>query len=655
MSNFLNSGFSDLNALTNIDADEIRTATLYVNGILIEPNSNIFDVITCSKLICQYDISCNTLYATTSIQGVPVSKFAYLTNITSDIQEQLNNFCLQSDYLTLKAQADATKNILTGASYNSVYGFIDFSYNMHVYGVLYANYNNNVLDVSYILYNLPTTYVSNSSLATTLSNYCLQSDYLTLKAQADVTTIILTGASYSSAYGGYINFENNMHIYGALYLGPDNNLINVNDTLYNLPTNYCSQSNYLALKNITDSLTALLVNIEHINGFGLNFYEGINVFGPMLVTVNGNYLNVGSILNGLSSNYCSQSNYLALKSQSDANSVLIATNTTSIAGLVIASAAQQAQITALAGTVGAVQAGLFDVQQDITTLQENTEYITVGGILTRYTQFAGDGIKMMNGVGYSVIINVNGESQWYGLMTLADGLEVENGIITDRITISDDLYNTGTTTLANTTINGTLGVTGVSTLANTTINGTLGVTGVSTLSTTNLPNGNLTVTTGNLIVTAGKLEINAGVGAPFNYIGNNSVFNGSITGTNLTMDNITSNTLITGYDITINHNIICNNVLTSLNIQSTNLSSANITCNTNLTANNLTSTNINCNNYNCSNSNGNNVVLIATNGGGFLSGNNITIGNLYSTTYIAGLVVFQGANFNMSGLIDQIG
>ena len=52
MSNFLHSGFTDLNSLTKFDADEIRTHTLYVNGILIEPNSNIFNNITCTNLIC---------------------------------------------------------------------------------------------------------------------------------------------------------------------------------------------------------------------------------------------------------------------------------------------------------------------------------------------------------------------------------------------------------------------------------------------------------------------------------------------------------------------------------------------------------------------------------------------------------------------------
>ena len=91
MSNFLNNGFTDLNALTNIDSDEIRTNKLYVNGVQIIANSSNFDIIDCSKLICQNDISCNTLYAVTSIQNVPVAKFDFLLNVSSDIQAQFNN------------------------------------------------------------------------------------------------------------------------------------------------------------------------------------------------------------------------------------------------------------------------------------------------------------------------------------------------------------------------------------------------------------------------------------------------------------------------------------------------------------------------------------------------------------------------------------
>ena len=52
-----------------------------------------------------------------------------------------------------------------------------------------------------------------------------------------------------------------------------------------------------------NSITTLLQNTQYINGFGLNWYGAMNVFGGLLVTVNGNYLNVGNILANLSSTY----------------------------------------------------------------------------------------------------------------------------------------------------------------------------------------------------------------------------------------------------------------------------------------------------------------------------------------------------------------
>ena len=554
MSNFLNNGFTNLNALTNIDADEIRTNALYVNGILIEPNSNIFDVITCSQLICQYDISANTIHAVTSIQGVPVAKYAFLLNVSSDIQAQFNNIAT---------------NYVTNSSLSSTL-------------------------LNYMLISSLSNYVTNSSLSSTLSNYALISSL----------SNYVTNSSLSSTLSNY-----------ALISSLSNYV--TNSSLSSTLSNYAlisSLSNYVTNSSLSSTLS--------------------------------NYALISSLSN-YATNSSVDTKIANLKIQVDANSVVIATNTTSIAALVIASASQQTQITALAGTVGAVQGELFIAEANIDTLQAKTSLLDVVG---NYSHFSGYGIKMMNGIGYTVIINRIGDSQWYGLMSLLQGLYVENGIITDRVTIDDDLISNGASTLSTTTVNSTLNVTGVSTLANTNINGTLGVTGVSTLNTTNLATGNLTVTTGNLIVTAGKLEINSPINAPPNYFNNNSIFNGNILGSNINATNITSTELITGYDITSTHNITGYDLIINNNINVTNEITS-----LNLTSTNLSATNINCNNYNCSNSNGNNVVMIATNGGDFLSGNNITIGNLYSTTYIAGLVIFQGGNFNMSGLINQIG
>jgi hypothetical protein len=127
MSNFLNSDYQDLNGLTNISADEVRTNVLYVNGLLIDPNSTNFNNINCETLTCEGDLSSNTIYAVTSIQNVPVSKYAFLLNVSSDIQSQftniINNYVLSSflssnyrnnTYLTTNLPTLAAANTFTG-------------------------------------------------------------------------------------------------------------------------------------------------------------------------------------------------------------------------------------------------------------------------------------------------------------------------------------------------------------------------------------------------------------------------------------------------------------------------------------------------------------------------------------------------------------
>ena len=89
-----------------------------------------------------------------------------------------------------------------------------------------------------------------------------------------------------------------MHIYGALYLGPDNNLINVNSILSSLPTNYVS------INSLTTTLNSYATN-SSVNSKVSNLQDQID----------------------------------DVKLQGDVNSAIIATNGTSIAGLITASAA----------------------------------------------------------------------------------------------------------------------------------------------------------------------------------------------------------------------------------------------------------------------------------------------------------------------------
>jgi len=606
MSNFLNNGFTDLNCSTNIDSDEIRTNTLYVNGVQIVANSSNFDIIDCSKLICQGDLSSNTIFATISIQNVPVAKFAFLLNVTSDIQAQFNNIPVVyatktqvtnnfNSYNSQVVNTYATKTQLNSyvlsttltstltnyalisnlSNYALVSSLSDYALlsqlsdytllsQLSDYALLSQLSDYTLLSQlsdyallsqlsdyallsqlsDYALINdISNNYVRNSILnnyvlSSQLSNYCLQSNYTALKSQADDTQLLLTGGSWD-AYYQYLNLAYNLHVYGTLYIGPNNNL-NVNTILTNLPTTYAT------ITTLNQSL------LNYVTNSSLN-----------------------STLSSYATNSSVDSKVNPVKSQSDANSALIATNGTAIAGLVISSASQQTQITTLFAAIGTLEAELATAEGQITTLEAKTALQNVVGA---YTQFTG-GIKIMNGLVYTSIINNDGSSDFYSLMTLRQGLAVTNGVQSDRVTTSTELKS-----------NGTLEVIGTSILSTTNITGNVSINGVPTQT----PN---VTTPSNLTITNGKLTISGTTANTFN---NDCIFNGNVTVTNLSL------------------------------------------------------TNLNCNNLNFSNSLGGNSLYIGTNGGSLTSPNVISIGNGYSSTVLNGLVIFNGPTFNMSSYINQI-
>ncbi len=164
MSNFLNNGFTDLNGLTNIDSDEIRTNKLYVNGVQIIANSSNFDIIDCSKLICQGDLSSYTIYATVSIQNVAVAKFAFLLNVTSDIQAQFNN--ITNNFAT-KTQVTNNFNSYSVIMANTY--VTKTTYNSFV-TTTNDNFSNYVLITSLSNYAL-ITQLNDYALISSLSNY----------------------------------------------------------------------------------------------------------------------------------------------------------------------------------------------------------------------------------------------------------------------------------------------------------------------------------------------------------------------------------------------------------------------------------------------------------------------------------------------------
>jgi len=183
----LNSAYTDLNSSININADEVRTQNLYVDGIMILPNSVNMNKINCQTLTCQYDMSANTIEAVTSIQGIPVAKFAYL-DPTSSIQTQFNSL----------------NTLLTGASWNDQYKFLDLQYNAHIYGALFIGNVTGQINVNDVITNLPNNYALKTALDTTNSN-------------VSALQLLLSGTSWNSTYN-ILSFANNVQCNAYLWL-----------------------------------------------------------------------------------------------------------------------------------------------------------------------------------------------------------------------------------------------------------------------------------------------------------------------------------------------------------------------------------------------------------------------------------------------------
>jgi hypothetical protein len=128
MSSLLNSSYTQLNDLIHITADDIQTEnintkTLIINNVLFDPSNTSSGAIT-------------------------------------DLQ-----------------------TILTGANWDSIYNFLNLTYNLHVYGTLVLG--DPQIDVGYTLSNLSSTYATIASLSDYETISDLQTNYVTYTALID--------------------------------------------------------------------------------------------------------------------------------------------------------------------------------------------------------------------------------------------------------------------------------------------------------------------------------------------------------------------------------------------------------------------------------------------------------------------------------------
>jgi hypothetical protein len=169
MSNLIDNAYTQLNNLTQINADDIQTESintkaLYINNILFDPsgNNDLSNYVTTSQL---------------STQLTPINN-----NIT------------------------ALQLLLTDTSYDSEFSFLTFADNIRIQGNLILG-SSPQMDVYDTLSNLGTTYVTNTSLSIQLSNYALLTslnNYVLTSALSDY----VTNTSLNTTLNNYVTTTN---------------------------------------------------------------------------------------------------------------------------------------------------------------------------------------------------------------------------------------------------------------------------------------------------------------------------------------------------------------------------------------------------------------------------------------------------------------
>ena len=140
---------SDLDQNNTSNANSIFDRNMLVNGTL-QSNDASFNTIKING-----NITSNSLIITPT-------QLSYLKDSTSNIQTQINS---------VKTQADGLSTLLQNTQYINGFG-LNFYGSVNVFGTFYVTIGGTkLLDVKTLLNDLPTTYVSIDSLATTLSSY----------------------------------------------------------------------------------------------------------------------------------------------------------------------------------------------------------------------------------------------------------------------------------------------------------------------------------------------------------------------------------------------------------------------------------------------------------------------------------------------------
>jgi len=268
MSNLLNGGYTQLNDLIQVNADDIQTEsintkTLYINNILFNPTgidtSDLATLSTTQTISGVKSFSGTQVFSSiqlnsdlivnsggTTIPNTTLQKIAFLANVTSDINAQFNNYVLTTSLTTTLNNyvlTTALSNYITSSS-------------------LTTTLNNYVL--SSALTTALNNYVTNSSLTNQLSNYVLSttlSNYVLTTALSNY----ITSSSLTTTLNSYVlttalsNYITSSSLATTLNNYVLTTALNTKLNDYVLIT---SMSNYITSENLSEY--ALLSSVQSI-------------------------------------------------------------------------------------------------------------------------------------------------------------------------------------------------------------------------------------------------------------------------------------------------------------------------------------------------------------------------------------------------------
>jgi hypothetical protein len=349
MTSLLNSSYTQINDLISITADDITTE----------------------------NISTNTLI----INKVPFNPADFTSNGNSTAITEL-------------------QTILTGASWDSVYNFLNLTYNLHVYGTLFLG--DPQIDVNYILSNLSSTYATIASLSDYETISDLQTNYVTYTAMiAEFNAQLANYVLYSGLTTTLNNYVSNSSLTTTLNNYVLNSSLTTKLSDYVLTTSLTTKLNdYVLNTSLTTKLndyvltTSLTTKLNDYTTTAVLTSDWVsktyltNQLSSYATTSSlSNYV-TNSNLNNTLNNYCTKSSYDSLKNQADASTAWITANGVAVLGLIGTTAGLTASVATIQGQITAIDATLNDHETRITTVQNKTTNISYS-VATNITTIGG--------------------------------------------------------------------------------------------------------------------------------------------------------------------------------------------------------------------------------------------------------------------------